>query len=398
MKKLTVKSNQKRLLFITIFSLIGAALLVRSFAALSPNARVSEAESYATAQNSAIVTDASASGSSYVQFDAAPVTPPPPPPSGGSCIGAANTPGGSDGKGGCFPGPNNTGYKNAPGCVGITRTRFSGTIQSNQTYNCMDFPGGAFVGSSSNSVSNVTFYGARFYGVAVEDVLVALFGDNITFDYSSFEPGVSAPPVPYNQSYQYGIEADGGYNSHVGKLTVTNSDFWGFGNAIDIAGSTQAKPHVFRNNYIHDAAEDGGSYHTDGIGTLSGSGTGSYVVLDHNTIESLGNTNGVAFQQGSYSNFTVTNNLFGGFGYTVAIWAPAANTVFTGNTFSTRIAAIYGPLYPQSFWTSNGSVWKCNKWAVPSGSASGNPAQNGWYWLPQANPSQTDYQGNAVCP
>lgn len=380
--------------FIGLFALIGGALVVRSFAAISPNAKVAEAESYSSQTYVAVISDSSASGTSYAQFDVASTG-----GGGGTCSGAANTPGGSDGKGSCFPGPNNTGYKNAPDCQGVQRTTFTGTLQSNTTYKCMDFPGGIFVGSSSADINNVTFYGCWFHGVNVGGALVALFGNNITFDYSSFTPNVSAPPVAYNQSYQYGIAANGGYYSHVGKLTVRNSDFWGFGNAIDITGSTQTGPHVFEHNYIHDAAEDGGGqYHTDGIGDESGAGKGSYVVLHHNTIESVGNTNGVAFQQGVYSNFTVTDNLFGGFGYTVAIWAPAPNTIFTGNTFSTRIPAVYGPLYPQSFWTSSGSVWKCNKWAVPDGATSGNPAQDGWYWIPQSDPSQTDYQGNTTCP
>jgi hypothetical protein len=203
---------------------------------------------------------------------------------------------------------------------------------------------------------------------------------------------VAAPPTPFNQSYQYGIAANGGYNTRAEKLTVSHSDFWGFGNAIDTYGSTQAKPHVFRDNYIHDAAEDGnGNYHTDGIGTLSGNGTGSYMVLDHNTIASAGNTNGIAYQQGSYSNVTITNNLFSGFGYTIALWAPAPNTTFTGNTFSTMLKPVWGPLYPQSFWTSPGSLWKNNKWLVPAGAAYGNPADSGKFWTP-SGPSATDYQ------
>jgi hypothetical protein len=122
--------------------------------------------------------------------------------------------------------------------------------------------------------------------VAVGGALVMVYGDNITFDYSSFEPGVSEPPTPYEQSYQYCIAANGAYDTYVEQMTVTHSGFWGFGNAIDTEGSTQAKPQVFRDNYIHDASEDSANddYHTDGIGDESGHGYGSYVVIDHNTI------------------------------------------------------------------------------------------------------------------
>jgi len=284
----------------------------------------------------------------------------------------------------CWPDATNTGYKNAPDYPGSLTKWTGGAIQSNRTYSFVDF-GSVSVGTKTTPVSNVTFYGCRFKATAVNEALVVLFGDNITFDYSSFEPGVDAPPVPFLKSYQYGISAGGSYGSFVGKLTVSHSDFWGFGNAIDVTGSTQEKPHVFRDSWIHDASDDNnGEYHTDGIGSLSGSGRGSYVVIDHNTIESIGNTNGIAFQAGTYSNFTITNNLFGGFGYTVVVWAAngAPNTVFTDNTFSTRLRVVWGPLYPQGFWQSAGSLWRRNKWMVPVGAAWGSRTHDGWYWVP----------------
>jgi hypothetical protein len=303
-----------------------------------------------------------------------------------------------------WPDGTNTGYKHAPGYPGSLTPWTGGAIQSNQTYEFIDFAGGVDVGSMGSHLSNVTFRGCRFHGVAVGEKLVALYGDNITFDYCSFEPGVAAPPVPYNKSYQYGLTGNGSYYTVIQQLTVTHSDFWGFGNAIDCQGSTQAKPHVFRDNWIHDAsADNGGTYHTDGIGAESGSGTGSYVVLDHNAIESVGNTNGVAYQAGHYDHFTITNNLLSGFGYTVALLGDAPYTTFTGNTYSTRLKPDWGPLYPANFWTTTGSKWRGNKWMVPSGAAWGNPAHDGWFWLPDTSAnsgssdapfvSQTDFGG-----
>lgn len=201
----------------------------------------------------------------------------------------------------------------------------------------------------------MTFYGDWFHGAAPEKKLVGIWGTGITFSYSTFSGGSDGS---FSQSYQYGIEADGSYNTHVGALEVDHSDFSDFGNAIDIAGSTQAAPQVFTWDYIHDA-QTGGDYHVDGIGTESGDGDGSYVSITHTYIVSAGNTNGVAFQQGKYDHFTLTDNVFGGFGYTVCIWAAGgSNTDFERNVYEG--GAVFGPLYPQSFWSESGSVWADN--------------------------------------
>src|SRR5580765_6690577 len=281
--------------------------------------------------NATAVSDSSASGSGAVKFT-----------------------GGSNGTPGCTPVagipagfPNNctAGYKNAPDYPGSMHT-CSGTIQSNTTYNFCDFPGGLDVGSSATSVSNVTFHGCWFHGIAAADKLVGVWGDNVTFDYSSFTPNIAAPPAAYNQGYQYGIEANGGYNTSVQKLTVSNSEFWGFGNATDVGGSTQAKPQVFRGNYIHDARADGGVDHTDGIGQLD-TGSMSYVVIDNNTIMGVGNTNGIAYQYGPYDHFTVTNNYFSGYGYMINIGGGNGpnNITFTDNVWGTNFQQTYGPWY-----------------------------------------------------
>jgi hypothetical protein len=298
---------------------------------------------------------------------------------------------------GSRPGPTNTGYVNAPGYPGSLTT--GGAIASNTTYSFKRFSGGTFIGSAGSPVSNVTFIGCRFD--ATGDINVALFGDNITFNYCTFEPSsVTSPPVSYNQGYQYGIVAGGPYNSFAQKLTVQNCNIWGFGNAIDVAGSTQAKPHVFRNNWIHDPRADGGIDHTDGLGSYSGGKTSSYVVIDNNVIEGVGNTNALGFQAGTWTNFTITNNLFGGFGFTMSIYAGVTNLTFTDNTYSTRYPVIFGPM--REDWGSYpGTVWRRNKWSHPAGAAWGNAADNGKFWMPVSGSSQnsatftstTDYTG-----
>jgi len=282
---------------------------------------------------------------------------------------------------GARPGATNTGYKNAPGYPG-SLTPFSGSVTSGSTYSFRSF-GGLDLGSKDAPLSNITFIGCRFKGSG--DVLVKLYGDNHTFRYCSFEPNVAAPPTAYAQGYQYGLCGNGGWYTKVGKLTVENCDMWGFGNGIDCIGSTQAKPHVFRNNWIHDARADGGIDHTDGIGFMGGSGTSSYVVLDNNVIESVGNTNGIAWQGGNYSYFTITNNLIGGWGYATALFT-ANNVKFEDNVFSTRLPCVWGPVYPASsmFYNGAGSTWKRNKWMVPDGAAWGVKSHDGWFWKPVA--------------
>jgi hypothetical protein len=169
---------------------------------------------------------------------------------GGRCV-ALSTGGWAD--------ATNTGYKHAPGLSGSLST-FKGTIESGQTYRFFDFPQGLAIGSSSLHPTNVTFVGCRFASNAVGDANVAVYGDNITFDYCTFEPNrVSAPPTAYAQGYQYGID-----QRYAGRVTVDHCDFWGWGNGIQLGWSSQAKPFVVRNSWFHDARDDGGGVdHTD---------------------------------------------------------------------------------------------------------------------------------------
>jgi hypothetical protein len=313
-----------------------------------------------------------------------------------------------------WPDSTNTGYENAPGYPGSLTVASSSSStcpkipQSNQTYQFCDYVGGL---SLPANVTNVTFYGDKFESNAVNDANVrAGAGDNnITFDYDTFQPSaVSSPPVSCSQSYQYGIYNENGAMSG---YTVAHSDFWGFGNAIDTSGSTQANPQIFHDNWIHDSSTTGGcGYHNDGIGMLN-NGNESYAVVDHNTIEFLGNTNLIAWQNGTYSHIQNTNNLLSGDnegyagGRCTSSCSPPSYIQTTGNTYNTYLAfSPPGGSYPidnaTHFWSATGSTWNHNYWAVPPGAAWGTPAYNGYYWLPTTNSqtpqdcgfvSQTDY-------
>jgi hypothetical protein len=366
------------LVFAVVFGLLGAAFLVFGRAA-SPSVPV-EAESGSLQGPVTIVTDSSASGSDSgraVLFgpSISPSPTPPPVPSG-------------------WPDATNTGYKNAPDYPG-SLTNCPTNIQSNTTYRFCNFANGLYIGSSSNHPTNVTFYGCRFASNARNDANVAIYGDNITFEYSTFEPStVSAPPVTYNQGYQYGIDLR--YN---GRVTINYSDFWGWGNGIQFGFSTQAKPFVVKNSWFHDARDDGGIDHTDAI--LSNSGGPSYVVIDHNTIASVGNTQGLALQTEPnglhYDNIMITNNYFSGFGYTIALGENIpgdTNMTFTGNTFGTDFKPVYGVLYDDDTWiSSQGNVWRNNKWRVVPGSYYTPVSDDGKYWWPNGTKNTTDYGG-----
>jgi hypothetical protein len=309
-----------------------------------------------------------------------------------------------------FPGKYNTGYRNAPGYTG-SLTTFSGTIQSNQTYQHMYFPGGALVGTWSLTVKNVTFIGCRFTSNSVSGQNVGVMGDNITFTYCSFEPSaVSAPPVANASGYQFAINQMTTVDT--GRITIDKCDFWGWANAIQFEYSSQTRPFVVRNSWFHDARNPGSGAsidHTDAILENWGGSTVWYMIFDHNTIVSRGTTNGLALQGTNYSNVTVTNNYFSGFGNTVALGQLNNNLTFTGNVYGTDFQPDWSPLY--GGWTSGtNNLWRHNKWHVVPGVTWRVTAQlpaymtaavsDGQYWWPTAaydTPGcvrATDYAGN----
>jgi hypothetical protein len=279
--------------------------------------------------------------------------------------------------------------------------------------------------------SNISFIGSRFQSNSVQytNVVLADGASNISFSYDSFTPLATyytSPPgevwpsagagmntytqvpdvnaINGNKGYQMGLWI-GGTNG--GPVTVDHSDFWGFGNAIVLNQSTAQM--TFTNNWIHDAADASPQgYHTDGIGYLNGGAGPSNVLIEGNTIASMGNSNGIAFQAATsgYNNMQIIHNYLSGFGYTVAPGTPGnvhfTNSSFVDNVLGTDIRPWWGPLYA---WTQTGNVWKCNTvHVIPSttwstGNWTPTTAQDGLYWVPTSNvTSSTDWQGNASCP
>jgi hypothetical protein len=290
--------------------------------------------------------------------------------------------------------PWNTGYASAPGYPGSLADGSALTITSNTTYSFYNFPSGVTVNSG---VTGVTFYGCQFtQSGGVSNMAVSMNNaspnNGFTFSWCTFGPaGVAEPGPPGGvtlaQSYQYGV-----WSGAVNSMTIRYCDFWGFGNAAwTVSGGSQANPNVFLWNYVHDMCLQG-SYHGDGVGSPGG-GTDSYAVIQHCNVQAAGDTQGLAYQNSpgpsTWSNFMITSNLWGGFGYTINVLdgttgSPSApsNITFTDNTFSTQLVPGFGPIYDTTYISTPNWLWRRNKWLVPPGAGWGHAAYNGYYWMP----------------
>lgn len=297
-----------------------------------------------------------------------------------------------------WPSAANTGPAAAPDYPGALTPHDGSPILSNSTYSFKSFDG-LEIGSAATPVHNVHFHGCAINDTAVNAALVKLYADGpVALTYCELGPSVAFEQdvmVPFADSVQYGITFSGAFSTFHDWLLLDSCLLYGYGNAVDTGnpGSSLTKPVTMRHCALLTAAQDGfdtgeaSPYHTDGIGHLSGLGGEAYMLIEHNTIESLGNTNGIALQAGVYDHITVRQNLLGGYGFTVAIWnnpalGLATNTTFTDNVFSTRLRPTFGPLYAMDFYTAPGSVWARNRLLVPDDAAWGDPAHSGRYWIP----------------
>src|SRR5262249_5959305 len=141
-------------------------------------------------------------------------------------------------------------------------------------------------------------------------------------------------------------------------------------------------------SWIHDGADAAAQqYHTDGPGYLNGGGPPSNVAITNNTIASIGNTNGIAFQAASspYQNIDVSGNYLSGFGYTADIChetAGSTNITFTDNVLGTDLPWVFGPIYadPTNLFNQATNKWSNNKLKVLPGTA---PLSGSWQWSAQ---------------
>lgn len=262
----------------------------------------------------------------------------------------------------------------------------SGTTNDPWIFSFYDFDSGpSTTAGTLISASNAKFIGCRFQSNDRANYNVQCTGANITFSYCSVTPRVAVvSAVPFaawpaasaglqktgdgtgyqiggNSGYQYGLNITAG-----GPLTADHCDIWGFGNAIVFYTTTAQM--TISDCWIHDAADAAlQAYHTDGPGYLNGGAPPSNITINHCTIASIGNTNGIAFQAASsaYDNIAVTNCYMSGFGDLVDICHNVASSTrlsFTDNTIATDLPWLFGPLYANFATTFTQASNPTNLW------------------------------------
>lgn len=403
--------------FAALTAAVGVVAVILASAAGTPTAF--EPETGTLAAGAVTTTVAGQSGSGAVKFAAADT--PTPTPGPGDCTGAANTPGGPDPYGGCWPGSNNTGYKNG-GTDGKTPGPYTGGLTPMGSYVRLSTAGATYThvsflgGSTYIQAPNITCNGCRFQGdrntVGTEGAVVLIQADGFTCNYCTVE---GTGPIVNEE-----VADPGGYSeaflSYADNVTIKRADVSGMGAGFSIF--QHGHDDLVQDSYFHAPAYPSGSDHTSVINMTqndAGSQPGDVhnITVDHNWLDAhRDNTQNIGFQGSdtynfSYTNLKITNNMLMGSGYVLAELrrnmgvAGSLNwhqTTFTGNVFSTKWFAgsgSFGAVYMSSgaAWPAgDGSLWQNNKWYVPA-SSPGNPADNGKYLLPQGGTvlSATDY-------
>lgn len=430
----------KPAVFIVAFALVGVVALTMTKAA-TPTASF-QAESGTRTGNAAVATDTSASGSAAVKFTNTPT----------SCgVGTVDL--------SCWPNASNTGYQNAPGYPGTPgvadpsklRTAKAGDAQCPTTFQsgtpgqprvysfCHYTGSGHSIGSQIASYNRIYdaaaqnyhvkdqygdwyyLHDVKFLGSLFDNGELNVFCVRCSFDYVTVKPsGITAPNVPgkhgvLNADSYGGLmnAGTGAYYSFAPGLTITHSDFWGWQTGIILGGGDPNNPVLIQDNWLHDQGQcmeaPGCLTHADGIGMVDTGYNASYVTINHNNMPFItDNTNNIAFQEGTYDRLTITNNIFSGDGYTVAIWDTSKNIIFTGNVMTNYAQHYFGWNYGKNFWDTPGSCWARNKFVWdPTGANpyyTGGPglgnygpitqADSGKFWVPSGL-STTDYKNGA---
>lgn len=377
-------NTSQPLIFIVLFAAIGTAILVRSFAALSQNAKVSEAESFMTQNDTVTVSDATASGSSFQQFNAV---------SGGGGVPAACANGGAylwanlETCG--WPGPSNTGVP-----AGTTLTTYSGptTISANNTI----IDGKQINGNITINAQNVTIKNSHVNysggGGGGSGGIKILSGATAIIDHVEVNGNSAVHSCIWHEGTSVTITNVKCHDIEDGIFSWAATGNANSGNNLTL-----------ENSYIYNlnAVESNGhwdGYQTEGAANL---------VLRHNTFRTLPEgTSAIALWNGQKTtdNVLIENNLIKGGGFSIYAQDyspseanPAGGYVMTNinvlnNKFSNVDSVCVGNwgvwFYraswtykggPTDYWGANGNVRSGNKvletgFALDSTTNGGNPA------------------------
>lgn len=367
---------------------------------------------------------------------------------------------------------NPVGYAAAPGYPGaLTPSPWppngwgSGSADRPNVFKYLDFDAGSWGGDFPISIDGldghgpinyVTFLGCRFQANGCANLnsintCVECYksgSNNITFSYCSMVPRtavVIAPPnaawpassvgtgvvwtgtaaqltyqIPFLSGTEFAISVSAPAG---GLVTIDRCDMWGMGDGVNFGYRSAGQINV-TDCWIHDTKYDqyppqpNNNDHTDGIGYLTGlAPPAKNILIRHNTIAGIGNTNGIGFQhmaplwslrtnysQGAqvagsdnnaytsninnnlginpvgdrsgswtlngpnyYSNISVINNYLTGFNNVVDIGAVANplannNVVFTDNVFASDLMWGTRLLYHDysRMFTGTTNVWRRN--------------------------------------
>lgn len=296
---------------------------------------------------------------------------------------------------------------------GTNATSGAGTSGNPWVFAGYDIDGGT--SGTTISVSNAIFVGTRIQSNQVNNFNIKVTGSNVSFIYCSVTPRASlwtSPPggawpssgagtqtvpgsggytntgtfsTPSTDGYQYGAQLD----AATGPVNFDHCDMWGFGNAITFLG-TSVQFNI-TNNWIHDSANAnvtppgaGSNYHIDGPGYLNGGTPPSNILLQGNTVATIGNTNIIAFQAATsgYTNISIIGNFFAGDNAMLALgtritagqntnWTVTDNVIGTDLSWQNAIVDDAAGPFPSAamFTLTNGwnNLWRRNKFKVLSG-------------------------------
>jgi hypothetical protein len=302
-------------------------------------------------------------------------TPTPPPVSNAGCVGSPNTPGGADPWGGCWPGPQNTGYPH--GLTGDTRAPVTLTPYTGPT--------------------TITSCGVVIDSKIVNDTIIVQAGNGTT---SKSTPCVTIKNslvngVIYSEQASYGPVVIQDTEVHPSDLpwweNIGRSNFFAYRvNSHGGEGVIKCDTHCeAADNWVH-GMQLGGSYHYNAFG---GNGTNDFRILhnyascgDWESVSNPGGDAGCSSVIGFYGDFAPIQNITIDRNYLASTFDMSAARVNTQAGYCLNPGYYPGKPYPDTrnlTVTNNvfarGGSGKCGVFG-PTNSLNGVGAPNGNVW------------------